>query len=179
VASLLRNCVASLLRDRPYHLDKGGDDAEAICDDLVAGAARRRLWDVAAGQAVADGPRDRGPGTSHRSSGSTRAATTGAGVHTAADAALLGASIMRRLIVISTLALLIAACGTSQPSKPAPTVLGTQLPAPAATETPTEAPADATTAPAPAPQAPAPPAPTRALTPMPPPVYTPPPTPHY
>jgi len=65
-------------------------------------------------------------------------------------------AMMRRSIVtISLLALLVAACGTSQPGKPSPTVLGTEAPAPA-----TAAPA------APAPQRPAP-------------VYTPPPMPHY
>jgi len=60
------------------------------------------------------------------------------------------------VVTISLLALLVAACGTSQPGKPSPTVLGT------------EAPAQVTAAPpAPAPtQAPAP-------------VYTPPPMPHY
>ena len=36
---------------------------------------------------------------------------------------------------ISLLALLVAACGTSQPGKPSPTVLGTEAP-PAATQAP-------------------------------------------
>ncbi len=54
-------------------------------------------------------------------------------------------------VTISLLALLVAACGTSQPGKPSPTVLGTEAP-PAAPPAPTEAPA---------------------------PVYTPPPMPHY
>jgi len=59
------------------------------------------------------------------------------------------------VVTISLLALLVAACGASQPGKPAPTVLGT------------EAPAQATAAPAaPAPAQPAP-------------AYTPPPMPHY
>jgi len=46
------------------------------------------------------------------------------------------------VVTISLLALLVAACGTSQPGKPSPTVLGTEAP-PAATEAPaqsTEAP---------------------------------------
>jgi len=75
----------------------------------------------------------------------------------------------KTLLTISLLALLVAACGTSQPGKPSPTVLGTQAPAPTieATAQPTEAPAKATNVPAPAPTAP----------PMP--VSTPPPTPHY
>ncbi len=56
-------------------------------------------------------------------------------------------------VTISLLGLLVAACGTSQPGKPSPTVLGTEAP------------------PAAPPAAPAPPAPA--------PVYTPPPMPHY
>jgi hypothetical protein len=59
----------------------------------------------------------------------------------------------KTFVTISLLALLVAACGTSQPGKPAPTVLGTEAP-------PAAPPA------APATQAPAP-------------VYTPPPMPHY
>ena len=38
-------------------------------------------------------------------------------------------------VAMSLLALLVAACGTSQPGKPSPTVLGTQAP-PASTEAP-------------------------------------------
>jgi len=89
----------------------------------------------------------------------------------------------KTLMTISLLALLLAACGTSQPGKPSPTVLGTQAPAAAptieVTEPPTEPPAQATSAPAP--QAPAPTAPPAAPAPTAPPmqVYKPPPTPHY
>ena len=44
----------------------------------------------------------------------------------------------KTLLTISVLALLLAACGTSQPGRPSPTVLGTEAPpaAPAATEAP-------------------------------------------
>jgi outer membrane PBP1 activator LpoA protein len=42
---------------------------------------------------------------------------------------------MRKAITLVLLAVMLAACGTNQPGKPAPTVLGTQAPA-QATEAP-------------------------------------------
>jgi len=55
---------------------------------------------------------------------------------------------MRKAIAtISLLALLLAACGTSQPGRPSPTVLGTQAPAMTAQPAETEKPEDQGTPP--------------------------------